>query len=92
MEFASRLRIDRAGRYTFGVISDDGSRVWIDGRMLIDNDGSHTADMKLGAIDLGAGLHDVRIEYFDDYMGQRLELRYATEGMPLQPVPYDRFE
>ncbi len=74
------------------MISDDGSRVWIDGRMLIDNDGSHTADMKLGAIDLGAGLHDVRIEYFDDYMGQRLELRYATEGMPLQPVPFDRFE
>lgn len=92
VEFASHLRIDRAGRYTFGVISDDGSRVWIDGRMLIDNDGSHTADMKLGAIDLGAGLHDVRIEYFDDYMGQRLELRYATEGMPLQPVPFDRFE
>jgi hypothetical protein len=41
--FASRhsgiLRIPKAGSYTFFLKSDDGSKLWIDGNLVIDNDG-----------------------------------------------------
>ena len=44
--FASRhtgfLKIRKAGKYTFYLSSDDGSKLWIDGALVIDNDGPQT--------------------------------------------------
>src|SRR5206468_4016977 len=43
--FASRhtgvVKVDNAGNYTFYLSSDDGSRLWLDGQLLINNDGLH---------------------------------------------------
>lgn len=89
--FSTRLDIPADGAYTFGVVSDDGSKVYIDGKEIIDNDGSHSADIQYGSIELTKGLHDVRIEYFDDYMGQKLELYYQSDAIPLQILPFARF-
>lgn len=89
--FTTKLDIKQDGNYNFGVISDDGSKVYIDGELVIDNDGSHSADMKLGSVKLAAGIHDVKVEYFDDYMGQKLELYFASEGTPLQILPFAQF-
>lgn len=89
--FTTRLDIPADGRYTFGVISDDGSKVYIDGKEIIDNDGSHSPDMKQGAVELTKGLHEIRVEYFDDYMGQKLEIYYQSDAIPLQILPFSRF-
>lgn len=44
--FASRhtgfLKITKAGKYAFHLSSDDGSKLWIDGACVIDNDGLQT--------------------------------------------------
>jgi len=44
--FASRhtgfLKITKAGKYTFYLSSDDESKLWIDGALVIDNDGLQT--------------------------------------------------
>lgn len=90
VEFTADLHIDKADNYRFGVISDDGSKVYIDGRLLIDNDGSHSSDMKCANIDLNEGMHRIRVEYFDDYMGQRLELSYSSAHICEQVVPFAR--
>ncbi|WP_290539829.1 alkaline phosphatase family protein [Alistipes sp.] len=90
VEFTADLHVDKAENYRFGVLSDDGSRVYIDGRLLIDNDGSHSSDMKYANIDLSEGLHHIKVEYFDDYMGQRLELRYSSGHIGEQVVPFAR--
>lgn len=89
--FTTRLDIPSDGWYTFGVISDDGSKVYIDTKMIIDNDGSHSPDMKQGRVKLDKGLHEVRVEYFDDYMGQKLALYYQSDSLPLQMLPFSRF-
>lgn len=91
IRFTTRMQIDRAGKYTFGIISDDGAKLYIDGREVIDNDGSHSADMKYGTTQLTEGLHDVCVEYFDDYMGQKLEVYYKSDQLPLQMLPFARF-
>lgn len=91
VQFTTKLEITDAGKYNFGVISDDGSKVYLDGKLIIDNDGSHSADMKLGSTELSTGVHEVKVEYFDDYMGQKLELYYASDQLPMQMLPFARF-
>src|SRR5574344_1720533 len=60
------LRIRDAGRYTLTLNSDDGSRLWLDGRMIIDNDGAHSMCSKSVSLPLCEGLHDLKIEYFEN--------------------------
>jgi hypothetical protein len=64
-----------AGEYTFGVSSDDGSWLWVDGTLLIDNSGLHSdrAELQSGdstsaltkTINLGAGQHTLAFKYFE---------------------------
>lgn len=82
--FTTGFDIPADGEYTFGVISDDGSKVYVDGAMVIDNDGSHSSEMKRGRVTLTKGKHNIRVEYFDDYMGQNLELYYGSTALPMQ--------
>lgn len=89
--FTTRMEIDESGKYTFGVISDDGAKLYIDDKEVIDNDGSHSADMKYGSIKLTQGVHTVKVEYFDDYMGQKLEVYYKSDNLPLQMLPFAKF-
>jgi len=37
--FTGRLVIDTAGTYTFSLTSNDGARAYVDGRLVVDNDG-----------------------------------------------------
>lgn len=89
--FTAKLDITKAGKYNFGIISDDGSKLFIDGKLVIDNDGSHSPDIKKGFAELTKGVHDIKVEYFDDYMGQKLELYYSFGDLPLQILPFAHF-
>jgi hypothetical protein len=50
---------------SFQLISDDGSRLFIDGERIIDNWGKHGVKSKGKTIMLEPGVHHLRIEYFD---------------------------
>ena len=52
-----KLLISKSGTYEFFLRSNDGSRLFIDNQMVIDNDGSHSADSeKPGKIELSEGI------------------------------------
>ena len=53
------------GLYVFGVRSDDGARIWVDGRLIVDNwaDGSH--GWAIGEATMTAGEHTVVVEYYE---------------------------
>lgn len=89
--FTTKVDIPVGGRYVFGVISDDGSKVYVDGNKIIDNDGSHSSEMKRGSVELIKGVHDIKVEYFENYMGQVLELYYGSDNLPIQTLPFARF-
>lgn len=72
-EFNAWIEIPEKGLYRFSTWSDDGSRLYIGGKLVVDNDGSHSARLKEGAIALEKGFHRFRLLYFDDYMGETLE-------------------
>lgn len=89
-EFTSYLDIPETAVYRFFINSDDGAKLYIDGKLLIDNDGSHSAARKGQKIALDKGFHEIRIEYFEDYMGQELKVRMLSRNMPEQLILSER--
>jgi autotransporter-associated beta strand protein len=58
------INIPTSGNVDFYTGSDDGSRLFIDGNLVVDNNGFHGWNFLGGSINLTAGLHQIDIEYF----------------------------
>jgi len=89
--FSGSLNIAKAGLYTFTLESNDGSRLFLDGKLVADSDGKHTFADVNGRVNLSAGMHKLRLEYFQAGGGKGLELYYQGEGMDKQRIPADLF-
>jgi putative heme-binding domain-containing protein len=88
MRFTGSVLIPQSGKYTFYLSSDDGSRMYVNGQQLIDNDGLHGDAEKSAAIELSAGAHPIVITYFDNGGGDSLSLAWSGPGISgKQPVP-----
>ena len=64
IRFRGELAVDTPGLYHFGLYSDDGSKLYINGTLVVNNDGIHAAKGEHGSITLTAGTHPVEIHYF----------------------------
>jgi hypothetical protein len=71
VRWTGKIHIEKYGNYTFHLASDDGSRLRIYDRLVIENDGLHDLREKSGSVDLPPGDHDLCIDYFenDTYLG-----------------------
>lgn len=69
-----------AGSYDFRLSSDDGSRMTLDGELLIDNDGLHGHQGVEASIELEARLHEFEIWHFENSGGQSVVLEWRTPG------------
>lgn len=69
-----------AGRYRFRLSSDDGSRLTIGGRLVVDHDGLHASTPKVGEVELAAGRQEFLVEYFENEGGQELRLEWSPPG------------
>ncbi len=76
----ANLTVPTAGSYTFRLRSDDGSELLIDDALVIDHDGLHGATDKDGAVELTAGMHALRINFFEAGGGQELTLSWQRPG------------
>lgn len=86
-QFRSLINIPEKGVYKFHIYSDDGARLFIDDQEVIDNDGSHSAGEATGKVALEKGFHEIRVIYFEDYMGQALEIGITGKNLPKQVLP-----
>jgi len=70
-----------AGTWRFRVLSDDGVRVLVDGRTVIENWTWHAPTVDTAEVRLEAGRHDVRVEHFeiDGHAVLELELELELE-------------
>jgi len=89
IDYQGRVMLPQAGTYTFRLTSDDGSKLFIDGREVIDNDGVHGVQAADGEVQLAAGIHDVRVQYFQ---GPREDVALVLEWGPnaesLRPLDF----
>jgi hypothetical protein len=86
----SNLQIDHSGAYTFFLRSDDGSKVYIDNKEIINNDGDHGVIEKNSSVQLNEGLHRIKVEYYNGSGGFWLNLFYKGPGIPKQIVPANK--
>ncbi|SVC99566.1 uncharacterized protein METZ01_LOCUS352420, partial [marine metagenome] len=81
MEFEGDLEIKQAGKYTFTLGSDDGSRLFVNDEEIIDNDGTHGMQDREGSITLKPGNAAIRVQYFEWGGANGLSLRVSGPGM-----------
>jgi hypothetical protein len=71
IDYTGRFWIEKPGAYTFRLVSDDGSKLYIDDKEAIDNDGAHVVVSRDGEVILSGGIHAIRVSYFQ---GRRYRL------------------
>ncbi|MCF2502107.1 PA14 domain-containing protein [Dyadobacter sp. CY107] len=89
--YSGLIDIPQEGSYTFFTNSNDGSKLIIDGQLVVNNDGLHAFREVRGNIILAKGLHTIAIQYFDNTTDQGLELYYNTEVSLKRKVPNSWF-
>jgi cytochrome c len=87
--FTKNISIDRDTSFNFILASDDGSKLYIDDQVVINNDGLHATEEIRATVNLTAGNHTLRIEYFENTGGEVLEFQYAVVGGFYAPIPND---
>ena len=81
------IRIPADGKYTFTLESDDGSRLFIDGKEIVDNGGTHEMVEASGRAELKAGDHEIKVEFFDEEEDAGCILSWQAEGKAKEVVP-----
>ncbi|MCC6463291.1 MAG: DUF1080 domain-containing protein [Saprospiraceae bacterium] len=74
------LYLEKDDNVLLQLSSDDGSKLWLDNRLLIDADGLHGAEPKEAEVALRRGHHTLRIEYFQGGGGREIYLKWARPG------------
>ena len=85
--YAGYINIPTTGDYTFYTSSDDGSRLLIDGALVVDNDGLHGTTEKSGSVSLTAGAHAIQVEFFEQAGGEVLEVRWEGPAIGKALIP-----
>jgi outer membrane protein OmpA-like peptidoglycan-associated protein len=80
IDYHGSFSVERPGRYQFRVVSDDGAKILVDGKVVLDHDGLHSPTSKVGApFDLAAGAHAIEVQYFQ---GPRHDIALVVELAP----------
>ena len=85
--FTGYLYVPVEGNYRFFLTSDDGSKLYINNNLVIDNDGLHGAVRLENTINLTAGFHRIRCEYFESRGSQVCVLQWQGPNRPLETIP-----
>ena len=95
VRFRGVLAVDTPGKYTFWLLSDDGSKLYIDDTLVIDNDGIHGVTRNKGRKDLS---ENTQVSWnFDGHfmdMGKQgsIELTAGTHPFEIQYFQGPRYE
>lgn len=93
IDYTGRFWINNPGMYSFSLLSDDGSKLYIDDRLVIDNDGLHLPEEKTDAVELTPGVHAIRVSYFQGPKWEvALVLKIAAPGQPLHVFSTDELK
>lgn len=85
------LRVPEAGEYTFYLHSDDGARLFLNGRLVIDNWGNHSAVEKDETVELASGKVALRVDYFENVGGAMARLSWSSKTIAKTVIPPENF-
>jgi hypothetical protein len=80
MKWVTCLKLDTPRKIYFSLRYDDNARLFVDEKLILDNwDDKGKVEMD-AAVDLTAGLHSVRVDYYEIGGGAVLQVEVRTEG------------
>ncbi|MCZ7644726.1 MAG: PA14 domain-containing protein [Planctomycetota bacterium] len=88
-EWTGLVKAKAAGTYTFATRSDDGTRLWLGGQLLVDAwDSSNPGILHEARAELEAGKHyELKLRYFDEAGDATCRLFWQPPGGTLEPIP-----
>ena len=89
--FTGFITVPSSGKWTFFSESDDGSKVYVDDFLVVNNDGLHGMNEVSSSIDLGKGSHSIRVEFFNGDGPGGLVLRWSGPNVAKQVIPASVF-
>ncbi len=78
--FNTKIDIEEDGKYVFYTRSDDGSKLFIDGKKVVDNDGDHGVLEERGGIELTKGKHQLSVHWFNGGGGFWIDTFFNKAG------------
>lgn len=88
--FEGYVNVPEDGIWEFMTKTDDGSVMYVDGQLVVDNDGGHAEVLASGRIALAKGFHKYQILYFEDYEGEAFSWGWKAPGQTeFTSVPKD---
>lgn len=86
VRFSSFFSLASKGKYRFHLGSDDGSKLYINDKLIADCDGIHPHQFVSGETELEAGVHQIRVEYFQGGGEASLDLEWESPELPRQSM------
>ena len=91
VRWTGKLDPPRSGTYTFHTLSDDGIRLWVEGKSIINNWTGHGRQERQGQAKLTAGRKvDIRLEYYDSSAAAVAKLSWSGPVGERQIIPTRR--
>lgn len=91
VKFDGYLHITTKGMYYIWVASDDGSEVYFNNQLLLNNDGLHSANAPVvKVLPLNPGYYPLSIRYFERAGDEAITLGYVTGTKKLNAVPFPK--
>ena len=88
IRWAGQVQAQFSQTYTFSVLADDGVRLWVDGRLLVDQWRDQATTEYSGSVALVAGnRYDIAIEYYQVYGEARIALAWSSPSTAKQVIP-----
>ncbi|MFC4032447.1 glycoside hydrolase family 3 C-terminal domain-containing protein [Streptomyces polygonati] len=84
VRWTGTLTAPATAAYTFSATSDDGSRIYLDDKLIADNWSDHASStVKSAPVQLTAGEpHSLRIEYYDNAQNASITAGWSAPGLP----------
>jgi alpha-L-fucosidase len=87
LEYRGYVKLAEDGVYGFFTDSDDGSKLFIDNKLIVDNDGLHGMKEVKGIAALASGFHSIRVQYFQKGGGRDLKVMIQMPNGEKQSIP-----
>ncbi len=84
--YKATLRVPASDSYRFTIGSDDGSQLFINGTLVVNNDGLHGYRERSGSRYLAAGDHEITVTFFERTGGDNLTVRWSSSTIPKQDL------
>jgi glucose/arabinose dehydrogenase len=81
------LEVSTPGRFKISLRSKDGAKLWLDGKLVVNNAGIHAVRRRSTTVTLTAGLHALRVDFFASTGLAALVLSWSGPGIAQQVVP-----